>query len=114
MMIPDRSTSVSDSTSRPRRVSTSAASLGVTPARSTKSPSHSYEIFIGASFSGLYLPGLKSHSSGVPAAKPREAGFGPKPLKRRRTGNLVRQTVLRPSERQTKYCGGGVDEALHR
>src|SRR6266849_865740 len=45
-MIWDRSITVSDSTSMPRRVSTSAASFGVTPSRSTKSPSHSYEIFI--------------------------------------------------------------------
>ncbi len=37
----DKSTRVSDSTSRPSRVSTSAASLGVTSVRSTKSPSHS-------------------------------------------------------------------------
>ncbi len=40
-MIWDRSITFSDSTSMPRRVSTSAASFGVTPSRSTKSPSHS-------------------------------------------------------------------------
>src|SRR5713226_3397964 len=45
-MIWDRSITVSASTSMPRRVSTSAASFGVTPSRSTKSPSHSYEIFM--------------------------------------------------------------------
>src|ERR1700747_1490437 len=44
MTISDRSTIVSDSTSTPRRVRTSAASLGVTPPRATKSPSHSYEM----------------------------------------------------------------------
>src|SRR6266851_4222023 len=44
-MISDRSITASDSTSMPTRVSTSAASFGVTPSRSTKSPSHSYEIF---------------------------------------------------------------------
>ena len=37
----DRSTKVSDSTSTPSRVRTSAASLGVTPLRSRKSLSHS-------------------------------------------------------------------------
>src|SRR5579859_5852069 len=43
--ISDRSVTVSDSTSTPSRVSTSAASLGDTPARSTKSLNHSKEIF---------------------------------------------------------------------
>src|SRR5438445_417615 len=44
MTIWERSTIVSDSTSTPSRVRTSAASFGVTPSRSTNSPSHSYEM----------------------------------------------------------------------
>src|SRR5712691_8587953 len=36
-----------------------------------------------------YLSGPKSQSSGVPAAQPREVGFGPKPLKRAGPGSPV-------------------------
>src|SRR6267143_6086012 len=40
-----------------------------------------------------YLFRSEIASTGVPTAKPWEAGFGPKPLKRRRAGSPVRQTL---------------------